>query len=244
MKFRFAILYLSAAFIWSLTASAAPAEKTFELTTPRGSIVKVDVYHPGESKVLLLAQGQGCSPRLDLYDAIAEQAHGFTVARLYWSYCVSGVGGASDDLSAEREDFLTVLSDLRRSYADDQILIGGKSLGSFVSQDVFRDNSKLLALVLLTPVCTNNQSKANEFEANYPGLSTETRPVLLAQGNRDPLCDSAHFQEFTQALPKNFIPAVFMGDHGLGVKNADGTYDAPMGLRNLEALAKWMFTWL
>jgi predicted esterase len=223
---------------------AAPPSQALDLSTARGTHIRLDIYNPGEGKILILGQGQGCSPRLDLYEAIAAQARGFTLARIYWSYCVAGVGGASEDLSLEAEDFMTALSHFRKTYSDSSIYIGGKSLGSFVSADIFLKNSELAALVLLTPVCTNQKSKANEFSGNYPGLALETRPVLLAQGNMDPLCDTNQFQEFVKTLPKNFIPAVFMGDHSLGIKNSDQSYDAPMGLRNLQALAKWIFTWL
>lgn len=75
--------------VFSLRTYASDVQ--VDLTTPRGSLIKLDIYNPGLQSVLLLGPGQGCGPRLDTYDAIAAEAKGkgFTVVRLYWAYCVA-----------------------------------------------------------------------------------------------------------------------------------------------------------
>jgi hypothetical protein len=42
----------------------------------------------------------------------------------------------------------------------------------------------------------------------------------------------------------NFASLVTKGDHGLGIKNSDGQYNAELGAKNLQAISKWMFSWL
>jgi|GEM_PF-5968218 len=242
------LLGIALSFIFPL---ASQAGQSVDLTTPRGAAIKLEVYNPGESRALLLGPGQGCNARLDLYESLAREAKaaGTTLVRIYWAYCVASPNGsASDDLSLEKEDFQTALGYVEGvlGFSADKISIGGKSLGSFVSSDIFQLRKDLPSLVLLTPVCTDSSvnPRRNVFAENYPYLTEETRPVLLAQGNADPLCDTSHFQEFFLNKANNFSPAVFAGDHGLGIKNADGTYNADLGARNMTALGKWLFTWL
>jgi hypothetical protein len=102
--------------------------------------------------------------------------------------------------------------------------------------------------VLLTPVCTDSESDPqvhkNVFAENYPGLGEETRAIFLAQGNADPLCATNHFQEFLKGKGNNFVPLVIRGDHGVGIKDPDGKYNPEMGAKNLQSIAKWLFSWL
>lgn len=235
--------------LFVLGTSAFAADKSVDLVTARGSFIKIDIYNPGATKALLLAPGQNCGPRLDMYDAIAAEAknQGFTLVRLYWAYCLQvPAGGPSQDLSTEREDLVTALSYVREQLgiAATNIFVGGKSLGTFVSFDVFRSEKSLRGLVMLTPVCTDGETNLNVFAQYYPDLSAETRSILVAQGNADPLCDTGHFQEYLKDKPNNFVPLVVKGDHGFGIKKQDGEYDPELGARNLAAISKWMFSWL
>jgi len=252
MKFFSAVVILSFAYLFSFDVLASDLQ--VDLKTPRGNLIKLDIYNPGLQSVLLLGPGQGCSPRLDMYNAIASEAktNGFTVVRLYWGYCISDPqnGNPSDDLSSEKEDFLTALGYIRDNlkFIDTNIFVGGKSLGTFVSFEIFTSQKSLQALVMLTPVCTdsttNTQSHKNVFSENYPNLGSESRPVLLAQGNADPLCDVIHFQDFLKDKGNNFIPLVVKGNHGFGIQNPDGQLNAELGAKNLKSISKWIFTWL
>lgn len=236
-----------------LSGGLSQAADRFDWTTPRGAKIAVDVYNYGADSVLVLAPGQGCSPRLDLYDAIGEEAKrkGFTLVRLYWAYCVADPanGAPSEDLKFEKEDLLTALKNTQDlfHYQESNTFIGGKSLGTWVSFEVFKDRPLLRGLVLLTPVCTDSSDEKNvrnAFSENYLGLEKETRPVLLVQGNADPLCQNTHFQEFVQDKPGNFVPLVVRGGHGLGIANSDGTFDATVTAKNLDVISHWIFTWL
>jgi len=243
----FAFITLS---VFALSASAA--DQTVDIKTPRGSLIKIDIYNPGLPTALFIGPGQGCTPRLDMYGALATEAkvHGFTLVRLYWAYCVANPqGNPSTDLSTEKEDFLTALSYVKRDmgFSNEKIFIGGKSLGTFVSSEIFKTEPSLPGLVMLTPVCTDStdpNNRKNVFSEYYPELSAETRPVILIQGNVDPLCDTVHFQEYLKDKPSNFISLATNGDHGLGIKNPDGQYSTELGAKNLQAISRWIFSWL
>jgi predicted alpha/beta-hydrolase family hydrolase len=249
MKYFSALVTLALGIV-SISASAS--DQQIDIKTPRGSLIKLDIYNPGSPKVLLLAPGQGCSARLEMYDAIAAEAklRGFTVVRTYWAYCLTTpTGGASQDLSLEREDFVAALDYVRGElkFNSSQVFIGGKSLGSLISFDLFNQDQALQGLVLLTPVCTDSTTtpglSINSFANNYQGLDSETRPVLIAQGNADPLCEANHFQEYLKGKSPNFAPLSVAGDHGFGSKKSNGTYDTALAAKNIEVVSKWIFTW-
>lgn len=224
------------------------ADLEIELKTPRNTTIKLDVYNPGFSSAVLLGPGQGCNPRTDLYEALAREAGsaGYTLVRVYWAYCLTKPqGNASKNLLAEVEDFQTALgymiNDLRVQVPN--IVVGGKSLGSFVSSEVFRHEPGFSGLILLTPVCTSSSGK-NIFAQNYPSLSSETRTVLLVQGNTDDICSVHHFQEYLKDKPTNFISLVTNGDHGLSIENSSGELDSALRAKNLRAVARWIFSWI
>ena len=236
-----------------ISFGAGASSQQLELKTPRGVTIKIDTYNVGLRKALVLAPGQGCNARLDMYDAIASEAqkNNFTVVRLYWAYClIAPTGNPSENLSNEKEDFLTALSYVKNTlgYANLNLYVGGKSLGSFVSSDVFMAQKNLQGLLMLTPICTDSQtdpkSHKNIFAESYPRLESEARLILFGHGSADPLCDNDHFFEYLEDKGNNFVPMVIKADHSLGVKNQDGQYNMELGARNLKTISKWIFTWL
>jgi predicted alpha/beta-hydrolase family hydrolase len=239
-------------FLCLFPAFAFAADKQVELQTSHGAVL-LDIYNPGLASVLLLAPGAGCGPRLDMYDPIAATARskGFTLVRLYWAYCVAKPQGKpTEDLSKEKEDFGAafhyVRSDLNYPLA--KIVIGGKSQGTFVSQEMFQAEKQLPALLILTPVCTDDETDPknpkNVMQEAYPALESEIRIVLMAQGDQDPLCHRMHFEEFLAGKGANFSAARLQGDHGFGIKNPDGSYNAELGRENIKALAAQIGAWL
>jgi predicted alpha/beta-hydrolase family hydrolase len=233
-------------------AAASAISQQVDLTTPRGSLIKLDIYNPGLSKLLLLAPGSGCGKQLSLYNTLATQAneHGFTVVRLYWAYCIQdSENGRPTEISQLSEDFLTALDYSRNvlKFSDDKIFAGGKSLGSVVSYDVFHSMPSLQGLVLLTPLCTDRKdpnNRSNRFHKSYKGLESESRLVLLIQGNNDDYCDTKHFQEYLAGKPSNFIPLVTKGDHSFAIQNPDGSENDDLTKKNKKSIAAWIFSWL
>lgn len=100
---------------------AAPAKKSLNLTTPRGAAIVIDLYDgaPAAETLVLLAPGQGCSARLEMYDRLATEAAatGHRLARLYWAYCVKDPqsGQPSEMLENEIEDYETAIAHLAGS---------------------------------------------------------------------------------------------------------------------------------
>ncbi len=246
LRLTFAVIF------WTHPFIAYAADQTVNLQPSHGGSIKIDIYNPGNAKVLLLAPGQGCSARLDLYDALGAAAHehNITLVRLYWNYCLSTPeSNPSPGLRAEIDDFVTALNHVTQTLGttDSNLYIGGKSLGTFVSSAVFEAVPSLAGLVMLTPVCTDTSTPGvshNVFAEQYPGLVSETRPVILIQGNADPLCDTHHFQEYLATRPNNFISLTTVGNHGLLIQKPDGTFDDELGLKNLRSISKWLMTWL
>jgi predicted alpha/beta-hydrolase family hydrolase len=255
MKFIVSFLIAGTTSLLSLISfDSFASDLQVELKTPRGRSIQIDIYNPGLKNVLILGPGAGCRPRLDIYESVAQEGknNGFSVVRLYWAYCVADPqnGRPSEDLSLEKEDFLETLGYVRNNmnFSDSNIFIGGKSLGSFVSLEIFSSQKSLQALLMLTPVCTDIEidpgRPKNIFSENYPTLALETRLVLLAQGNVDQYCEASHFQDYLKGKGNNFVPLVVKGDHGLGIQNPDHTYNPELGTKNLQVISKWIFTWL
>ncbi len=246
------ILFLTTAFATSFFAQASDLQ--IDLNTQRGSLIKIDIYNPGLASLLVLAPGQGCNARLDMYDSIAGEGKtaGFTVVRLYWAYCVADPQGGipSNDFSNEKEDFITVLNYVRDElkFNDTNISIGGKSMGTGITWEVFALQKYLNQFVMLTPICTDSETEPsnhkNIFSENYPGLDSESRNILLVQGNADPYCETNHFQSYISNKGNNFVPLVVKGTHSFGINNPDGQFNAEQSTKNLKVISKWIFTWL
>ncbi|MBX3019071.1 MAG: hypothetical protein KF767_14380 [Bdellovibrionaceae bacterium] len=252
MRFILPLLFVP---LISLSTLAAPAKKSVEILTPRGAKIVIDLYDgaPGATRLMLLAPGQGCNARLEMYDRLAEESQdtGVRLARLYWAYCVAdpAKGQPSGMLENEIEDMETAIQKLATdlSLTREQIVLGGKSLGSFVSHDIFRREAKHPSLVLLTPVCSHAEKEGepaqNYMNENYPTLATETRPVLVVNGTSDPLCETRHLLEFLAGKGPNFKVMVTHGNHALGMTDANGTWLDAEYTANLKAVGRWIFSW-
>lgn len=211
----------------SFEAAAITAEST--LATPRGAIVELLVDIPdgaGPHAALVLAPGQGYHARLPLMDRLAKDLviRGVAVVRFNWAYFAKDpkTGKPTDDLSTEIEDMQTVLAATKKLPRLDpnRLAVGGKSLGSLVSWQVFRDDASLRAGALLTPVCTNYQSdgKNDATLHNYPKLNANTRPLLLVSGDSDPLCPNRYLYSAAATIASGARVVVPGGNHNFATK--------------------------
>ncbi len=215
--------------LWALAlAASARAEfVAFSLTTPRGATVSVladwpdaERFGPGPYPTLVLASGAGYHQRMPLQEAIAESlsAAGIGVLRFDWAY-FSAKGQPSADLGPEREDLQTVLAHARglKHVDAERLAVGGKSLGSLVAWQVFREDPALQSAVMLTPLCTRQVDgvvQAVTAERYPKAEAPDLRPVLWLLGDRDPSCVPAVLHEFLQTRPQDRV-RVLDGDHGL-----------------------------
>lgn len=155
-------LAAAAAAILALAPAAEadpPAPETLTLSTPRAVPISVLVDGPaGEAPfpTLVIAPGAAYPATAPLHAELAAAATraGFLVYRFDWAYWTAGTP-PSADLSDEHEDLRTVLARVRDDPRADpeRIVLAGKSLGSLVAWDIFREDTDLQTLVLLTPLC-------------------------------------------------------------------------------------------
>lgn len=109
----FRICYVLLAIAIALSTAHA-SDRQLDLTTSDGRLIKLDIYNPNADRVVLLAPGQGCNPRLEMYDTLANEARtkNITLVRMYWAYCVAdpAKGKPADDLSLEKRTSTPLLN--------------------------------------------------------------------------------------------------------------------------------------
>lgn len=184
----------------------------------------------GPFPAVVLAPGQGYHLALPALAQTAQQlvAHGIAVYRFNWVYFSNNPkkGRPSDNLSNELEDLQSVLKMARAEprVAQDKVSVGGKSLGSLVAWKALSSDPSLRAGVFLTPVCSRaSDGQAQDFSnANYPGITTELRPVLFVAGDSDPLCAPRVLYAFVAKAQGNAHVAIIGGDHGFENKTLTG----------------------
>ncbi len=243
-------------------SSVAFSATEFTLKTPRGTEVPVILHRSTTFQtraILVLAPGQSCNYKNNLFERFGAQAEAsdITVVRFEWSYCSQAREddrGPSQDLSTEREDFQTILTFAQSlTFGETQrIFAGGKSLGSVVAYQIFTRNNTLHSLLMLTPVCTytkdagpNPLPKPIEVgEENYPGISSEHRPILMALGDQDPLCLTPYLYDFLKTTKGNVSTLIGIGDHRFQSKNKQNVVDEQQSAKNISAILPPIFNWL
>lgn len=254
----------SLAFFIAASSSVAFATQTTEsvLTTSDGRQVSVVTHMPATSElnrpVLVIAPGQGYHRERPLVKdlAVAAAKKGYVVVRFNWEYCKFDAtagkcsGDASENLVPETEDLTTVVRYAKAlpNVNPSKIVLTGKSLGSLVSNTVFANDQSLKGLVLMTPVCTGEDSTGKPVPAgakNYPGLLGEARPVVLVKGHADPLCNTAMMYDWLRSA-KHPIPAVVLGgDHSMNLLKPGSTGNADeLNSGNVNAAIAATMSWV
>ncbi len=233
--------------VMSLIPLFASAED-MNIKTPRGAEVNVSITLPSaeatKAPALVIAPGQGYHMDLPLVKDLATKAaqNGFVVYRFNWNY-FTGVpkGRPSDDLANEIEDMKTVIAHTRQNSRVDstRVVIAGKSLGSLVSYRAFAQDSALLGLILMTPICTDFEKNEAVGEEYYPALAAQTRPIAMVLGNQDPGCSLPMLYDFLKGTKGNVSVNVFGGGHSLTFTPPNAEKDA----RNIEAAVNATAHW-
>lgn len=233
-------------------------EENITLTTPRGEAVLVTLVYPdGEEKysAVLLASGGGYHKELPLLKETTEQlaSRGVIGVRFDWNY-FSKKENPSDGYVEEQEDMQTVLNFLKThpKVESDRIIIGGKSLGSVISYRVFEENNDVMALTLLTPVCTSRIDKdGNQLPSPvpiapkyYPELINESRQVVVMMGDRDPLCDVPMIFNFLKSATGKVALNIVEGDHSLNVGPWDDPEYSERNAENVTAAINMVAHWM
>ena len=230
------------------------------VTTPRGTDVHVTVHRPSGSNlpVVVVAPGQSCNSLGPIFETlgIRGQERGYVVVRFEWSYCNSHPNDPqpSADLSAEVEDFATVLNYATSLPGIDasHIYVAGKSLGSMVGFKLFAATASAKALVLLTPVCSYDTdddghqlpSPLPVTEESYPELKHQSRPIFMIGGNNDSLCHLPILYGYLGDSSGNITTAAVGGDHGLRIMAPGGSVDQTKTQANIETAIASVLNWM
>ncbi|MFY8118684.1 MAG: alpha/beta hydrolase family protein, partial [Roseateles sp.] len=120
----------------------------------------------GPFPALVLAPGQGYHMGMPVLDQMAQAfvTQGYAVFRFNWSYySAQPRRQPSADLSQELQELRVVIAAARQhpKVLPDKISVGGKSLGSLVAWQAFRQDPALRSVLLLTPVCSRKPAGQN-----------------------------------------------------------------------------------
>jgi predicted alpha/beta-hydrolase family hydrolase len=242
-------LLLAAFGLFALHMSAQA--DTQRVTTPRGAVIEVLAHFPsgaGPFPALVLAPGQGYHLALPALEQTARRLveQGIAVYRFNWAYFTLDpkAGQPSEDLSNELQDLQTILQ-LARSdarVAADQLMVGGKSLGSVVAWKALAQDAGLRGGLFLTPVCSHvsqGQTKPAALgDENYPGIAAQQRPLMFISGDRDPLCASPLLLAFASQSGTNTHVAIVGGDHSYANRQLKGDAFEAARDRNIDLVAR------
>lgn len=208
-----------------LAAAHLAAAENLSVSTSDGRAVAVVADFPpggGRFAAVVLAPGQGYHMALPAMEATSQAlvAQGLAVFRFNWAYfSTEPRGRPSADLSKELLDLQAVMA-LARGHAKvapDQLIVGGKSLGSLVAWRALATDRQLRGALLLTPVCSRLErgetTPRAEALQNYPGFADEQRPSLWVSGHKDPLCAAPLLYGFAAGSRAARV-AIVGGDHG------------------------------
>jgi predicted alpha/beta-hydrolase family hydrolase len=246
----------------SFETKAAP--ESHSVVTPRGIELQIEIEkptprgsNPRPSPILVLAPGQACSAKTEILDTIVERAKasGYATLRFQWTYCRDASAGLPSPFFVDEiEDLETALSFVKNdaSLDQDQIVLGGKTQGSFVAYRVFLRQPIIRALALITPVCTYTVDNDNQplpapikvGDENYPYLNLQRRPILMLAGSKDKSCLISVLDEILGETSPNVEKKIVEGDHAFRIFNDDGSNNETATTKNIRAAARALTAWL
>lgn len=257
---------LASAFLGLVFASTAfgGTVDTFKVRTPRGVDVDAIATYPdaasATSKVpaIVIAPGQGYHMALPIIQEFADKAAAAGIAsiRFNWNYFSTDPtnGEPSTDLKNEIEDMQMVLNYAKAESRVDatQILLAGKSLGTFVAYDLFKNDSSLKGLVLMTPVCTQSTDENDHplphplpvAALNYPGLTDMNRSVVMALGNADDLCSVNMLYDFLKDAKATIPVVVVAGNHSWNLGPGSDPVFTHRNAQNVDQATSMVAHWV
>jgi predicted alpha/beta-hydrolase family hydrolase len=226
------------------------AEK-LTVTTARGEKVEVLADFPagpGPFPTLVLAPGQAYPMTRPILEQTARQlvSQGIAVYRFNWARSATGPGGGapSRGLVDELQDMHAVLAATKAEprVDRDRLFVGGKSLGSMVAWRALAGDKSLKAGLFLTAVCSRRQTGQTTptylADKIYPGVASETRPLLFISGDQDPLCAPRALYRFAENSGGPARVAIVGGDHSYGNPALAGEAAERARKRNIAAVAQ------
>lgn len=240
-------------------SSLSFAGSNLTLKTPRGTDITITQHVPSgtDLPLIVIAPGQSCNSKGPIFETLGQmgEAQNFAVVRFEWSYCNIDPSNPtpSENLVNEIEDFNTVLQYAKSipSINPSKIILAGKSLGSLVAYAVFKNKPSARSLALLTPVCTYTTDDngtplpkpLNVCEESYPKIKDDSRPILIAMGDKDTLCLLPFLYDFLRDSEGNITTVVGGGGHSLTIKDTAGKVDQAKTQKNIETMIGALLNW-
>lgn len=253
MKYQIALVSFFIAF-----GALAEINWTY-VKTSRGTDLEIKITKSPNASApfLIVAPGQSCNSKGALFETIEQVAikKEINVVRFEWSYCApsSTNRNPSENLSAEVSDMEFAIKFSREllQKTNSDLFISGKSLGSMVAFQVFKNYSDLNSISLLTPVCsylTDDQGNPlpapmDVINESYPDLVLEKRPVFMISGNSDPLCNHTILSNFKNKAGTNLDVKYVDGNHGFLIFNTDASVNQIETQKNLLDISNSMLNW-
>lgn len=209
---------------------------TFVVDFPAGS---------GAFPAIVIAPGLRYAMHREIFSLMKERAlaAGWAVCRFNWDFYERDpvAGQPSSALLDELKQFKEIIARLRAEsrVLPQKISVVGKSFGSIVAWQVFREDVELKSGVLMTPLFDEVQEgrQCDVADTYYPGLPAEPRPLLIVSGNNDPHCrESSLYRASDQAEP-NLTLKVLKGDHLLQIHTPDAQLCANETAENMALAA-------
>jgi dienelactone hydrolase len=259
-----AVLIFAILISFSVSFETEAAIESYSVMTARGIQLELSVEKPLVAQaplpVLILAPGQACNSQAaptEVLDRVAEDARraGYATLRFQWAYCQSQPPTLPSPFFVDEiEDLESALSFVKGNSTFDQenIVLGGKTQGSFVAYRAFLRQPNVRALALLTPVCTYTVDNDNQplpapimvgYE-NYPYLNLQRRPILVLAGSKDKSCLISALDDLLRETSPNVEKSVINGDHAFRTFDDDGTVNESQTSRNIGTAAKSLTRWL
>jgi predicted alpha/beta-hydrolase family hydrolase len=223
-------------------AQAQPAEpEVVEVPTGRGPKLAATLHTPKtpNGAAVVLAPGQGYHRELPLLKQCAEKLAdaGFVALRFDWAY-FTAKGQPKEDFATEVEDANAAIAFVRARPGVKKVILAGKSLGSLVTVLIAsRKDANLAGAGLLTLPVRN--PGAPERRPQIAELAKVECPVVILNGDIDPLCDVKELYELSASLGRTPAVVIVPGDHGF----ATIPNDHPTALPSIDVVSRALVRW-
>ncbi len=169
------------------SATASATDKVIQVTWGSGNkVTAVISYPPGSSRAptLFIAAERNGGMNAPLIQGFANKAlrDGLVVVRFDYAYFAEK-GKPSIGLVDEVDQYNAVVTEAIKDPRIDprRIILSGKSLGSVVAHRVFKQDTKYMGEVLITPIFPN----AEDADRLYPDLLLTDRTAAIIVGNAE-----------------------------------------------------------
>jgi len=208
-----------------------------EILGNRNQDLQADILIP-ESEAplpcLIVAPGKGYHKDLPITSILAEEAAeaGFISIKFNGDYHTKNID-PEQGYENEFQDLRDVIAYAKTLPEIDstRIYLAGKSFGSFITYNVFADDSLLAGAILLTPIIPNQELGTKL----YPGLKRINRKIAFVVGDKDyDNCPIKQLYQYLQDAEHDFPVIVVGGDHGLNIGSYKEEKYNEINLQNIE----------